>query len=129
MTPLLFIGLSLFKKRYLKLPLEGTEDRKFYLYRLKEREKTGLLEISSLFWQIFRGNLSLVGAPLRPLLRDKQKYLYKAGLTGLVQLNQDKISSPDDEEKFHLYYVKNQSTLLDLEILFKAFWQKLWGGS
>ena len=129
MTPFLFIGLSLFKKHYLKLPLEGTEDRKFYLYRLKEREKTGLLEIGSLFWQIFRGNLSLVGAPLRPYGRDKQKYLYKAGLTGLVQLNQDKISSPDDEEKFHLYYMKNQSTFLDLEILFKAFWQNLRGGS
>jgi hypothetical protein len=123
MTPFLIIGFFLFKKRYIRLPLQDDENNRYYLYRLKKREQTGVLEIGSLFWQIFRGNLTLVGAPLRPQGTEKQKYLYKAGLTGLVQLNQEKISSPDEEEKYHLYYLKNQSTLLDLEILLKAIWQ------
>jgi GT2 family glycosyltransferase/lipopolysaccharide/colanic/teichoic acid biosynthesis glycosyltransferase len=127
MTPFLSTGLLFFKKHYVKLYMESAEGNKFYIYRLKAREKTGFLEIGSLFWHIFKGNLSLVGAPLRPPGMNKQKYLYKAGLTGLVQLNRNKISSPDDEEKFHLYYLKNQSTLLDLEILVKALWQSLRG--
>jgi hypothetical protein len=76
---------------------------------------------------VFRGKLTLVGAPLNyfsssPAL---QKYFYQPGITGLVQINKKNIASPEDSEKYHLFYLKNQSLLLDLEIIFKAIWQFL----
>ncbi|UCF64026.1 MAG: glycosyltransferase [bacterium] len=123
MSPLLVGSLILFRGRYHKIPQVTMEDHKFFILRLKDREKTGILEIGSLFWQVLKGNISLVGSPLRPAGENYKKYYYKAGLTGLVQINREKINSPDDEEKYHLYYLKNQSTLLDMEIILKALWQ------
>ena len=123
LSPVLLGSLLIFRHRYHKIPQVTMDDHKFFIFRLKERGKTGIMEIGSLFWQILRGNISLVGAPLRAVGKENKKYYYKAGLTGLVQINRDKINSPDDEEKYHLYYLKNQSTFLDLEIMLKALWQ------
>ncbi len=72
--------------------------------------------------EVVKGNFSLVGRPIetgaeQPL---EEVFWYKPGLTGLVQLNRSKILLPEDAEKYHLFYLKNQSLLLDLEILFKA---------
>lgn len=77
-------------------------------------------------WAVLSGKLSLVGFPLEKgeLSRFQEHYWYKPGLTGLVQLNRDKIYQPDDAEKYHLFYMKNQSLLLDLEILFKSLFQR-----
>ncbi len=74
---------------------------------------------------VLRGKLSLVGFPLDQHIPapSREHYWYKPGLTGLVQINRDKIYQPDDAEKYHLFYMKNQSLLLDLEILFKAIFR------
>jgi len=79
-----------------------------------------------LLWEILKGKLSFVGAPLlstdfQPILNT---FYYKPGLTGLVQLNTDKINAPEDAEKYHIFYVKNQSLLLDLEIISRAIFRK-----
>ena len=47
-------------------------------------------------------------------------FLGKPGLTGLVQLNYRDDLTPEEIEKYNLYYAKNQSILLDLEILLKS---------
>jgi lipopolysaccharide/colanic/teichoic acid biosynthesis glycosyltransferase len=74
---------------------------------------------------VLRGKLSLVGFPLdqHTPAPSREHYWYKPGLTGLVQINRDKIYQPDDAEKYHLFYMKNQSLLLDLEILFKTIFR------
>jgi lipopolysaccharide/colanic/teichoic acid biosynthesis glycosyltransferase len=41
-------------------------------------------------------------------------------LTGLVQINQREGLSQDEIERYMLYYAKNQSLVLDLEILLKS---------
>jgi hypothetical protein len=76
---------------------------------------------------VFRGKLTLVGAPLDYFSSSSalQKYFYQPGITGLVQINKMNIASPEDSEKFHLFYLKNQSILLDLEIILKTIWQFL----
>jgi O-antigen biosynthesis protein len=70
--------------------------------------------------QVFSGRLSIVGfippggtsmSPAPP---------GKPGLTGVVQLNRRDELSPDEIEKYQLYYAKNQSLLLDLEIILKS---------
>ncbi|MEP7146604.1 MAG: sugar transferase, partial [bacterium] len=70
--------------------------------------------------KVFAGEYSFVGYPVW-LETYGQHYLGKKGLTGLIQLNyNDKISS-EEMENLNLYYAKNQSPVLDIEILLKTF--------
>ncbi len=84
---------------------------------------------------VFLGRISFVGRPLsdpdNATVEDSThqgsadsprraalSYLGPKGLTGLVQIN----SRTDDEaERYKLYYAKNQSFMLDVEILLKSF--------
>jgi GT2 family glycosyltransferase/lipopolysaccharide/colanic/teichoic acid biosynthesis glycosyltransferase len=79
-----------------------------------------------LFLEVFKGKISLVGYPIQRYQQDETKnsLWYKPGLTGLVQINQKKIRIDKDIEKYHLFYLKNQSFFLDFEILVKAVFQK-----
>ena len=84
-------------------------------------------------WSIFRGDLSFVGP--RPEWMElanvfekeipfyKQRYLAKPGLFGWAQINFPASKSVNEaKEKFEydLYYIKNHSLLLDIEIILKA---------
>jgi lipopolysaccharide/colanic/teichoic acid biosynthesis glycosyltransferase len=50
-------------------------------------------------------------------------YLGPRGLTGLVQVNRREDLPADERERYELYYAKNQSFFLDMEIAFKAVMQ------
>ncbi|MBF8296342.1 MAG: glycosyl transferase family 2 [Bacteroidetes bacterium] len=50
-------------------------------------------------------------------------YLGKPGLTGLIQLQRNRTLSDQEREQYNLYYAKNQSLALDVEILLKAMLQ------
>ena len=73
---------------------------------------------------VFRGELSLVGLPQRErhaAARDGgPHYLGPEGLTGLVQLNERDDLDNEERERYELYYAKNQSLVLDLEIIVKS---------
>jgi hypothetical protein len=76
--------------------------------------------------QVFRGEFSFVGPPEYALSLPRNgstissAYWGKQGLTGLVQINfHDELTSADIE-KYNLYYAKNQSLWLDIEILIKS---------
>lgn len=47
-------------------------------------------------------------------------YLGKPGLTGLIQLQRNRSLSDQEREQYNLYYAKNQSFALDVEILLKT---------
>ncbi len=68
-----------------------------------------------LFPDVFRGKMSLVGPP------GDAPYLGKPGITGLVQLKMGDGVGSEERESYNLYYAKNQSFILDLEILLKSF--------
>ncbi|RPI04269.1 MAG: hypothetical protein EHM64_10455, partial [Ignavibacteriae bacterium] len=76
---------------------------------------------------VFHGTMSLVGMPVhesrhvQPAGADL--YLGKPGLSGLVQLQDNRILSDDERTQYGLYYARNQSVLLDLEILLKTWLQ------
>lgn len=73
--------------------------------------------------KVLKGALSIVGPPefsMQDSLRQASVYLGKAGLTGLVQINYRDDLTAEEIEKYNLYYAKNQSLLLDLEILLKS---------
>jgi len=73
---------------------------------------------------IFKGTLSLVG-PADAQMGSAQRDLYigKPGLTGMVQLQGGRSLSHDEVDQLNLYYARNQSVMLDIEILVKA-WSK-----
>jgi O-antigen biosynthesis protein len=77
--------------------------------------------------RVFNGSISLVGTPVDESQIPKQiggmLFLGKPGLSGLVQLQQGRALSDDELTQYDLYYARNQSVLLDLEILIKTWLQ------
>ncbi len=73
---------------------------------------------------VFRGHMSLVG-PVSAQRGSNQRNLYigKPGLTGIVQLQGNRPLSHDEIDQLNLYYARNQSSMLDLEILLKAWFK------
>jgi lipopolysaccharide/colanic/teichoic acid biosynthesis glycosyltransferase len=80
----------------------------------------GMMNFALLIYYIFQGKLSFVGAPLRDCRGARSSYFYKPGITGMVQVN----PGTGNKEKYELYYLKNQSIWLDLEIILKAIFKK-----
>jgi lipopolysaccharide/colanic/teichoic acid biosynthesis glycosyltransferase len=67
--------------------------------------------------------MSFVGRPAgddEPSGSEEPLYLGKPGITGLAQINRRADMTPEEVEKYNLYYAKNQSLVLDCEILLKA---------
>ena len=74
---------------------------------------------------IVRGTYSFVGRPVQDKNHnvpsdERDLYLGKPGLTGMVQINAHNALSPEEIERYNLYYAKNQSLSLDIEILLKS---------
>lgn len=87
---------------------------------------TSLDELPEL-WNILKGDMSLIGPrPLLvkylPLYNEFQKHRHdvKPGLTGWAQVNGRNSISWEERFEMDVYYVNNQSFLLDLKILFKT---------
>ncbi|MFV0481259.1 MAG: sugar transferase [Campylobacteraceae bacterium] len=77
------------------------------------------------FFNILKGDMSFVGP--RPLLVEylplyndfqKQRHNVKPGVTGWAQVNGRNTLSWDQKFEYDVWYVKNQSFLLDMKIIF-----------
>jgi lipopolysaccharide/colanic/teichoic acid biosynthesis glycosyltransferase len=91
--------------------------------------KTSLDEIPQLI-NVLKGDMSLVGP--RPLLVrylpmyndfQKQRHIVKPGITGWAQVNGRNAISWEEKFKLDVWYVKHQSFMLDLKILFKTVYK------
>ncbi len=75
--------------------------------------------------KVLTGKYSLVGREINNHVFEKTKfpmpYLGKPGLTGLVQLLSDKNLTEKEKEQYDIYYARNQSISVDIEILMKTF--------
>lgn len=90
---------------------------------------TSLDELPEL-WNVLKGEMSLVGP--RPLLVQylsrysevqRRRHEVVPGLTGWAQVNGRNALSWDEKFALDVWYVDNQTTGLDLKILFLTFWQ------
>ncbi|MBI4429526.1 MAG: glycosyltransferase [Ignavibacteriales bacterium] len=79
---------------------------------------------------VLKGERSLVGPPVAAGIHAAHNgqstpsvSLGKPGLTGLVQLQGNRSLTSEEVEQYNLYYARNQSVLLDLEILIKTWLQ------
>jgi lipopolysaccharide/colanic/teichoic acid biosynthesis glycosyltransferase len=82
-------------------------------------------------WNIFKGDMSFVGPRSeRPELVEqfskkiknyRSKFSVPPGLTGLAQVYGRYDTPPQHKLKYDLLYIKNQSFLLDLKLIFLSF--------
>ena len=88
--------------------------------------KLSLDELPQL-WNVVRGEMSFVGP--RPLLPEylplyteeqNKRHHVKPGITGWAQVNGRNTLSWQEKFKLDVYYVENQSFVLDLKILIKT---------
>ncbi|MFQ5823399.1 MAG: glycosyltransferase [bacterium] len=105
----------------------GEQNRTIALYEFADNSPNFIKRIPYL-WSILKGDLSLVGREIVEVEENSkfspQMEMYlKPGLTGLVQVNSHRPLTQAEKEKYHLYYMKNYSPLLDLEIIFKALFK------
>lgn len=70
--------------------------------------------------KVVSGSMSFVGPPADTVTRNGT-ILGKPGLTGLVQLQRDNDLDPGDIHNYNVYYAKNHSLFMDIEILMKNF--------
>lgn len=90
---------------------------------------TRLDELPQLF-NVLRGDMSIVGPrPERPQFVKqfnkanpgyRYRHLVKPGLTGLAQVNGRYDTSPEDKLRYDLYYIRNYSVFLDLQIILQT---------
>lgn len=88
---------------------------------------TSLDELPEL-WNVLRGNMSLVGP--RPLLMEylplytpeqARRHEVRPGITGWAQVNGRNALSWNERFRLDVWYVDNQSLMLDLRILWRTF--------
>ena len=94
--------------------------------------KTSIDELPQL-WNVFRGDISLVGP--RALAPEELNNFHnkhtilnvKSGVTGLAQISGRRDLPWEQRRKLDVYYVQNWSFGLDIAIMWRTFWQVLFG--
>ena len=113
--------ISIYPFLYFKKLVTGTSRSQFVL-QLPEvfSGHRSLVGPPESFQQVLGSNASGIGASHTPA---GSLYLGKPGLTGLIQLQGSRTLSEKEREQYNLYYAKNQSFALDVEILLKTMLQ------
>jgi GT2 family glycosyltransferase len=127
LLPTIFIWLfPLIAQRMRKgyIQIWGENGDKDNILQYKKNPFHGFLNKLFLHYYIFTGKLSCVGAPLREIREREPNYFYKPGIFGLTQLNRQQIDDLQQEERYDLFYLKNQNIWLDLEIILKSLFKR-----
>jgi len=74
--------------------------------------------------KVFSGKMSFIGIPTWYEIKNKE-YLGKKGLTGLIQLNYYDSITDEEMDNYNIFYAKNQSLILDTEIILKTLFSLL----
>jgi exopolysaccharide biosynthesis polyprenyl glycosylphosphotransferase len=95
--------------------------------------RTSLDELPQ-FWNVLRGDMSIVGPrPEMPFIAEQYTELQRErlnerpGITGLWQISADRAVPIHENIDHDLFYIQNQSLLLDLIIIAKTFWVAIAG--
>jgi GT2 family glycosyltransferase/lipopolysaccharide/colanic/teichoic acid biosynthesis glycosyltransferase len=116
------IVLLRWRKSYVQI--WGENGERCNILQFKNNIFKGFLNKLLLAFYIFTGHISFVGAPLRLNTDAEPNYFYKPGIFGLTQLNRHQIENITQEERYDLFYLKNQSIWLDLEIILKSLFDQ-----
>jgi GT2 family glycosyltransferase len=121
--PVLFLFKLLpqkYKKKYTLYDIHGGN---FSINQGRRSINSGLLNKILLLPFVLIGRISLVGSKIEMALNPESRPLFKPGLTSLSQINEFKELDVRDNERYDLYYIKNQNFWLDLEIIIKSMFR------
>ena len=117
--------LLLYKRKSIKsYRVWGEKSEKVRLFQSEGKIFKGFFNHLLLIMSVFTGRVSIVGAPFRLVKEQQPLYFYKPGLFGLMQLNEKRLDSAGEKERYELYYLQNQNIWLDLEIILKSLFQR-----
>ena len=119
-SPALVFYFFLPKNSKQKYEMYDIYGNRFYIHQGAKDINTGVLNKILLFPLIIIGKLSFVGASITVAIESTTSSLFKPGLTGLAQINSGNNPDTIDAEKYDLYYARNQSFWLDVEIILKS---------
>ncbi|MCX7834182.1 MAG: glycosyltransferase [Ignavibacteria bacterium] len=91
----------------------------YLYYKIAKEKPTKYTSKLLLLPNVFIGKYSFVGMPIW-YEKTNSQYLGKKGLTGIIQLKYNENLTQEEIEKYVIYYARNQSLLLDLEIILKT---------
>ncbi len=101
----------------------GVNEKKVSIARFSQTNLTSRQKKLPYFWSVFTGKLSLVGSEIIEVNDHKPPQSHidlKPGLTGLAQINKYNSLANNESERYNLYYLKNYSLMLDIEIITKT---------
>ena len=84
---------------------------------------SAVLRCLPLLPSVLKGDLSFVGREKWLDVDENNEQvsvLLKPGITGFEQINRRTVLNSEDRKRYHLYYLKNYSPLLDIELLLKT---------
>lgn len=88
------------------------------------RPDVGISKVIMQLPQVLLGKKSIVGYfSAENIAISRNIFRGKPGITGLIHIQNNGILSAEEKEQFDLYYAKNQTLLLDLEIIVKSLQQ------
>ena len=121
-------------RKFRTMKNKGSSDAERLTFIGRLLRKTSLDELPQL-WNVLRGDMSLVGP--RPLLpeylplyseRQAKRHNVRPGITGWSQVNGRNTPSWEDRLEMDVWYVENQSFVLDCRIIIKTV-GKVFAGS
>ncbi len=123
-----FMPEILFLKTFKRSKLEhkkifSINEKKVVIAQFSEANLTSRQRKLPYFWSVLTGKLSLVGSEIVEANDHKPPKFrvdLKPGLTGLAQINSHNSVANEDGERYNLYYLKNYSLMLDIEIILKT---------
>ena len=127
LTPTIFIWFVPFVMKFIqksKIQIWGEKGEKYSIIQNVKKPLRGFQNRLFLVLYIFLGRISFVGAPLKQSTEEQSYYFYKPGIYGLPQLNHHHIENSDQEDRYDLFYLKNQNIWLDLEIILKSLFKR-----
>lgn len=89
------------------------------------KRASGAPELLRRLPSVLAGRWSFVGFSAETEGGNRSGAAGKPGITGLVQVHDGGPLTPEEREQFDLYYAKNQSFMLDLEIIVKTLQRRL----
>ncbi|MBN2090157.1 glycosyltransferase [candidate division KSB1 bacterium] len=122
-SPILIYHRCLCRKKFVKFSIHGENNKMVDVWKFNKPIKQAFLRILPAFFSVLKGDISLVGAEMIPFSPESARFNVlpiKPGLTGLVQIAAKKKLPDEDKKRYYLYYIKNYSIMLDLEIILKA---------
>ena len=121
-----FLYAKIIKKAQLKTKKVATNNGDFVEVREFTSPKHSIsqsLLFLPRFWSVFKGDLSVIGSEMveyNEQAKNQKNVALKPGLIGLVQLNKNSALTTEEKQRYDLFYLKNYSPALDIEIILKS---------